>query len=98
MAQLTLKSLISLAVVAVAGAACSSSPTGRSQMVLKSDQELAVEAARQFAEMKANMPLETDRTKIDYIHCVAQAVVMELPPEYRASLPPAKPGMPKLYR
>ena len=81
MAQLNLKSLIALVVVASAGVACSSSPTGRSQMVLKSDQELAVEAARQFAEMKANMPLETDRTKIDYIHCVAQAVVLELPPD-----------------
>jgi len=83
MAQLNLKSLISLALVAFAGVACSTSPTGRSQMVLKNDQELSVEAARQFAEMKANMPLETDRTKIDYIHCVAQAVVMELPPDYR---------------
>jgi predicted Zn-dependent protease len=52
-------------------------------MILKSDQELAVESARQFAEMKANMPLETDRAKIDYIHCVAQAVVLQLEPEYR---------------
>jgi predicted Zn-dependent protease len=52
-------------------------------MILKSDQELAVESARQFAEMKSNMPLETDRAKIDYIHCVAQAVVLQLEPEYR---------------
>ena len=78
-----LKSLFFLALLALAGVACSTSPTGRSQVTLKNDQELAVEAARQFAEMKANMPLETDRTKIDYIHCVAQAVVMELPPDYR---------------
>jgi predicted Zn-dependent protease len=83
MPQLHFKLLISLVLVAVAGVACSTSPTGRSQVVLKNDQELAVEAARQFAEMKANMPLETDRAKIDYIHCVAQAVVTELPPEYR---------------
>ena len=83
MAQLNFKSMISLLLVAFAGIACSTSPTGRSQMVLKNDQELAVEAARQFAELKANMPLETDRAKIDYIHCVAQAVVMELPPDYR---------------
>ena len=80
MAQLNLKSLISLVLVAFVGAACSTSPTGRSQMVLKSEQELAVESARQFAEMKANMPLETDRTKIDYIHCAAEAVVVEQQP------------------
>ena len=78
-----LKFLIPLVFVAIAGIACSSSPTGRSQVILKSDQDLAVEASRQFAEMKANMPLETDRAKIDYIHCVAQAVVLQLPPEYR---------------
>jgi len=77
------KYLIPFIFVAVAGAACSSSPTGRSQVILKSDQELAVESARQFAEMKANMPLETDRAKIDYIHCVAEAVVLQLPPDYR---------------
>ncbi|MDH3585937.1 MAG: hypothetical protein OEQ30_02520, partial [Gammaproteobacteria bacterium] len=61
MPQLHVKSLISLVLVAIAGAACSTSPTGRSQVVLKNEQELAVESARQFAEMKANMPLETDR-------------------------------------
>ena len=83
MAKLHLKFLIPLALVALAGAACSSSPTGRSQVILKSEQDLAVEASRQFAEMKASMPLETDRAKIDYIHCVAQAVVLQLPPEYR---------------
>jgi predicted Zn-dependent protease len=83
MAKRTVNILISLTFVAVVGVACSTSPTGRSQVILKNDQELSVEAAKQFAEMKANMPLETDRAKIDYIHCVAQAVVLQLPPEYR---------------
>jgi predicted Zn-dependent protease len=48
-----------------------------------SDDELAAEAARQFAEMKASMPLLTDRETIDYIACVANAVVQVLEPEYR---------------
>ncbi len=78
-----LKFLIPLALIAMVGSACSTSPTGRSQVTLKNEQDLAVEAARQFAEMKASMPLETDRKKIDYIHCVAEAVVLQLPPEYR---------------
>ena len=63
--------------------ACTSSPTGRSQMILKSDEEMAMEASRQFAEMRASMPLETDRATIDYIHCVAVAVVDSLPAQYR---------------
>lgn len=48
-----------------------------------SDDELAAEAARQFAEMKASMPLLTDRATIDYIACVANAVVQVLEPKYR---------------
>lgn len=48
-----------------------------------SDDELAAEAARQFAEMKASMPLLTDRETIDYIACVANAVVQVLEPGYR---------------
>lgn len=43
-----------------------------------SDSELAAEAAKQFAEMKATMPLTTDRETIDYIACVANAVVSQL--------------------
>ena len=48
-----------------------------------SDDELAAEAARQFAEMKASMPLLTDRDTIDYIACVANAIVQVLEPKYR---------------
>ena len=64
-------------------AACSTSPTGRNQMIFRSDEELAAEAARQFAEMRSSIPLETDRATIDYIHCVATAIVEVLEPQYR---------------
>jgi len=47
-----------------------------------SDSELAAQAAKQFAEMKASMPLTTDRETIDYISCVANAVVSQLEPPY----------------
>jgi predicted Zn-dependent protease len=75
--------LVSATLLAVVLAACSTSPTGRKQMVLRSDDALAAEAAQQFAEMRANIPLETDRATIDYIHCVATAVVEVLEPQYR---------------
>jgi predicted Zn-dependent protease len=71
-----------LSVAALTVAACSTSPTGRSQMIWKSDAELAAESARQFAEMTASMPLVTDRATIDYIACVANAVVLVLDPPY----------------
>jgi predicted Zn-dependent protease len=47
-----------------------------------SSAEMEVEAATQFAEMKASMPLTTDRATIDYIACVANAVVLALGPPY----------------
>ena len=47
-----------------------------------SNAEMEVEAAMEFAKMKASMPLTTDRATIDYIACVANAVVMVLGPPY----------------
>jgi len=81
--MLKLKFFLSLAIAASVVAACSTSPTGRSQIIYRSDAELAAESARQFSEMRASIPLETDRVIIDYVHCVATAVVEVLDPEYR---------------
>ncbi len=47
-----------------------------------SNANMEVEAATQFAQMKASMPLITDRETIDYIACVANAVVSVLEPPY----------------
>lgn len=48
-----------------------------------SDAELEAEAARQFAKMRAELPLVQDRATIDYVHCVTTAVVDALEPKYR---------------
>ena len=74
--------LISLLAGLFLSAACATSPTGRNQVILKSDDELEAEAAKQFVEMKASMPLMTDRVTIDYIACVANAVVNALDEPY----------------
>jgi predicted Zn-dependent protease len=75
--------LLFLAITASIVAACSTSPTGRGQIIYRSDSELAAESARDFAEMRASIPLETDRATIEYVHCVAEAIVDVLEPEYR---------------
>jgi predicted Zn-dependent protease len=59
-------------------AACASSPTGRNQLVLKSDAALAAEGQRQFNMIREQMPLVKDRATIDYVACVANAIVDEL--------------------
>ena len=47
-----------------------------------SDAELEAEAARDFAKLKASAPLTTDRMTIDYVSCVANAVVSVLEPPH----------------
>ena len=50
--------------------------------VAASDAEMEAEAAREFARYKATFPLTTDQEIIDYVACVANAVVLSLePPE-----------------
>lgn len=76
------KSLIPIIFTAMIMASCSTSPTGRSQMIWKSDAELEAQSARAFNQMRAGMPLSTDRKKIDFVACVAEAVVGVLEPPY----------------
>lgn len=75
------KLLIAL-IFSIIAASCSTSPTGRGQLIFKSDAELEAQAASTFNAYRATLPLATDRAKIDFVHCVAQAVVSELDPPY----------------
>ena len=68
--------LLSLPLIIVGALGWSSSAYARS------DAELQAEAAREFARLKASAPLTTDRETIDYISCVANAVVSVLEQPY----------------
>ncbi len=78
----TLKLLVGAVILAIIVSACSSSPTGRSQMIWKSDRELEAQSRKAFNQMRAGMPLATDRKQIDFVACVAEAVVGVLEPPY----------------
>jgi predicted Zn-dependent protease len=70
------RSYLSLSLVALAGFVAATAANAMS------DAEMEAEAAREFARLKASAPLTTDRDTIDYIACVANAVVTSLePPE-----------------
>lgn len=75
-----LNALILFVFFALVTASCSTSPTGRNQMIWKSDAELVAQSTRAFNQMRAGMPLATDRKKIDFVACVAEAVVGVLDP------------------
>lgn len=70
-----LKQLIILLIVAISIASCTSTPTGRKQLVLKSEAALAQEGARQMSVIRENSPLVQDRATIDFVACVADAIV-----------------------
>lgn len=73
--HVNLKLLIILTISSGLMAACASSPTGRGQLVLKSEAELEREGARQFHIIRETMPMVQDRETIDYVACVANAIV-----------------------
>lgn len=67
--------LLAAALIAAFVAACSSSPTGRKQLVLRSDAELEREGTRQFRLIQEQAPLVQNGATIDYVACVADAIV-----------------------
>ena len=72
------KYLISMLFLTVVISACSSTPTGRAQLTLKSEAVLAQEGARQMAIIREQAPLVQDRATIDFVACVADAIVSQL--------------------
>ena len=68
--------LVPFAAAALSRAACSSQPTQQTRA------EMEAESARAFNQMRASMPLVTDRETIDFVACVAQSVVEVLEPPY----------------
>ncbi len=76
------KLLISVLLAGLVVAACSTSPTGRKQFITKSDAELEAQAQQTWNAYRATLPLATNRAKIDFVACVAQAIVAEMHPPY----------------
>ncbi len=70
-----IKCLIAFTLLAVFAAGCSSTPSGRKQLTLKSEAALAQEGTRQMAAIRASSALVKDRGTIDYVACVADAIV-----------------------
>ncbi len=76
--KLHMQRLTTVVLLAVLLAACSTTPTGRKQLTLKSDAVLAQEGTRQMALIRASSALVNDRATIDYVACVADAIVGQL--------------------
>lgn len=79
--------LLALAIAAaVAACATATSPTGRTQYVgAVSKQQLDQMGAQAFNEMKAAGKLSTDARQRSYLRCVVDAIVRELPGDWRSA-------------
>ncbi len=72
-----------LAVIATAVlAGCKTSPTGRTQIALYSDQQMSQMGQASFAEMKKTQSVNADPAVNSYVKCIAEDVISVLPSEY----------------
>jgi predicted Zn-dependent protease len=84
MQSIRYKTLISMASLAIVDGACSTTPSGRSQITLKSDAELAAEGTRQFNQLRDTAPLVQNQATVDYVACIANAIIEVLDEESQA--------------
>ncbi|MBA5763279.1 M48 family metallopeptidase [Vibrio sp. 404] len=65
--------------IAASLSACSSSPTGRNQLLLFSDSDMSSLGAQSFEQMKQKQKVSTDTKLNNYVQCVAMAVTRQVP-------------------
>lgn len=59
-------------------AACATSPTGRKQIMIGSQDELNAQGALAYEKIKTEEPLASDPVTVDFVACVANAIVEQL--------------------
>lgn len=64
-------------------AACATTPTGRSQLMFISDGELNQLGVNSFDQLKSSGKLVRDSRRLGYARCIVDALVRELPSEWR---------------
>jgi predicted Zn-dependent protease len=67
--------------VAALLSACATSPTGRTQLQLVSDSQLAAMGAQAFDQLKKEKPPSKDAALVAYVNCVAQPIIREVAPQ-----------------
>ncbi|GAK86237.1 Zn-dependent protease with chaperone function PA4632 [Vibrio ponticus] len=65
--------------IAIGVSACSSSPTGRNQLLLFSDSDMSNLGAQSFEQMKQQQKVSKDQKINNYVQCVATAVTRQVP-------------------
>lgn len=74
--------LMTCAILAAIIAGCATSPTGRPQMMLVSEAELAQMGSRAFTQMKDELDVSDDPGITRYVNCVADAIIQTIDTRY----------------
>ncbi|MDK1290000.1 M48 family metallopeptidase [Pseudoalteromonas umbrosa] len=69
-----------IAVMFLAG--CKTSPTGRTQIMLHSEQKMNELGSAGFEQIKAEQAVEADPKTNQYVKCIADALIAQLPNKY----------------
>ncbi len=67
------------AALVVSLVACSTSPLGRRQFLLVSNEEVSQAGAASFREMQSKLPQSKDTRQVAYVNCVSAAIVNQIP-------------------
>lgn len=77
-----MKKIISILAIALLVSGCKTSPTGRTQIALYSDQKMNEMGSASFEQMKKEQAIETDPSMNAYVKCIAEHLIAELPSNY----------------
>ncbi len=61
--------------------ACASSPTGRNQLILFSDDQMSQLGTQSFEQMKQQEKISTDELTNAYVQCVTKSITSHVPPQ-----------------
>jgi predicted Zn-dependent protease len=67
------------ATVAVLVAACATSPLGRSQFIVISDDSINAQGVASYQQMQKEMPATKNARTSQYVNCIAQSVTAQIP-------------------
>lgn len=64
---------------------CVTSPTGRKQLMVVSDSQMNSMGVQAFAQIKAEIPIDRDPRANQYVRCIVDPIILQLPDRPRVS-------------
>lgn len=66
-------------VLAVVASACATSPLGRKQFIMVSEDSIAAQGVASFQEMQKQIPLSKDPRQVAYVQCISDNITRQIP-------------------